>query len=165
MQHGTGSMHSMSSHAQRGQHGCHVPALQFHTPRNLILAMMGEVGELSELFMWKGDAPPIAQGQAANAAPEALATSGTDARGQAPAPSTSDGATSALPQQPAPPPVAAAKASYALPPSEHQAVAEELSDVLLYLVRLADVCNVDLARAVQDKMAKNARKYPADKVR
>lgn len=25
---------------------------QYHTPRNLLLAMVGEVGELSELFQW-----------------------------------------------------------------------------------------------------------------
>jgi len=28
---------------------------QFHTPRNLLLAMVGEVGELSELFQWRGE--------------------------------------------------------------------------------------------------------------
>ena len=27
-----------------------------HTPRNVLLAMVGEVGELSELFQWRGDA-------------------------------------------------------------------------------------------------------------
>ena len=38
---------------------------------------------------------------------------------------------------------------------------EELSDVLAYLVRLADRCHVDLASAYQAKMKKNAVKYPA----
>jgi len=28
---------------------------RFHSPRNLLMAMVGEVGELSELFQWKGD--------------------------------------------------------------------------------------------------------------
>jgi len=28
---------------------------QYHTPRNLLLALMGELGELAELFQWKGD--------------------------------------------------------------------------------------------------------------
>ncbi|CAL4071213.1 unnamed protein product [Meganyctiphanes norvegica] len=28
---------------------------QFHAPRNVLLAMVGEVGELSELFQWKGE--------------------------------------------------------------------------------------------------------------
>ncbi|CAL8330380.1 unnamed protein product [Merluccius merluccius] len=29
---------------------------QFHRPRNLLLAMVGEVGEVSELFQWRGEA-------------------------------------------------------------------------------------------------------------
>ena len=29
---------------------------RYHTPRNLVLALMGELGELAELFQWKGDA-------------------------------------------------------------------------------------------------------------
>ena len=28
---------------------------QFHTPRNLLLALVGEVGELSEILQWKGE--------------------------------------------------------------------------------------------------------------
>lgn len=28
---------------------------QYHTPRNLVLALVGEVGELSEIFQWRGD--------------------------------------------------------------------------------------------------------------
>jgi hypothetical protein len=31
---------------------------QYHTPRNLLLAMMGEVGELAEIFQWRGEVPP-----------------------------------------------------------------------------------------------------------
>lgn len=42
---------------------------------------------------------------------------------------------------------------------------EELSDVLLYLVRMADRCHIDLAAAVKDKMKKNAAKYPSSVVR
>jgi hypothetical protein len=41
---------------------------------------------------------------------------------------------------------------------------EEISDVLIYLVRLADKCDVNLPAALNDKIAKNARKYPADLV-
>ena len=29
--------------------------MQYHTPRNLLLALIGELGELAELFQWKGD--------------------------------------------------------------------------------------------------------------
>jgi NTP pyrophosphatase (non-canonical NTP hydrolase) len=44
-------------------------------------------------------------------------------------------------------------------------VADELADVLVYLVRLADKLGVDLAVAAHRKMAKNRRKYPAARVR
>jgi NTP pyrophosphatase (non-canonical NTP hydrolase) len=40
-------------------------------------------------------------------------------------------------------------------------VADELADVLLYLVQIADHTAVDLERAVERKLLKNARKYPA----
>lgn len=36
---------------------------------------------------------------------------------------------------------------------------EELADVLLYLVRLADVTGVDLASAAQAKLARNAERF------
>jgi NTP pyrophosphatase (non-canonical NTP hydrolase) len=43
-------------------------------------------------------------------------------------------------------------------------VAEEMADVLWYLVSLADVLNVDLFRAAVRKMEKNRAKYPAPAV-
>ncbi|KAL2654172.1 hypothetical protein R1flu_022300 [Riccia fluitans] len=84
---------------------------QFHSPRNLLLAMVGEVGELSEIFQWKGEVP------------------------------------SGLP---------------GWNESEKEHLGEELSDVLLYLVRLADVCEVDLGQAALRKLKKNAKKYPVE---
>jgi dCTP diphosphatase len=45
-----------------------------------------------------------------------------------------------------------------------QKVSEELADIALYLLRLADKASVDLEQAVDEKMRKNAEKYPADKV-
>ncbi|KAJ1463579.1 hypothetical protein M885DRAFT_504156 [Pelagophyceae sp. CCMP2097] len=44
-------------------------------------------------------------------------------------------------------------------------MAQELSDVLLYLIRLSDVCEIDLPAAVLKKMEGNAAKYPADRAR
>jgi len=38
-----------------------------------------------------------------------------------------------------------------------------MSDVLLYLVDLANKCHVDLPTAVLAKMEQNAKKYPQDK--
>lgn len=89
---------------------------QYHTPRNLLLAMVGEVGEVAELFQWRPDS---------ECAP-GLPT---------------------FTQQ------------------QREAVEDELSDVLVYLLRLASQCHVDLPAAVRRKMAKNAAKYPAAIVR
>lgn len=44
-------------------------------------------------------------------------------------------------------------------------VRHEMADVLVYLIRLADKLDVDLAAAVTEKMVLNRAKYPADKVR
>ena len=43
---------------------------------------------------------------------------------------------------------------------EKEHLGEELADVLLYLVRLSDMCGVDLGKAALRKMEINARKYP-----
>ncbi|CAI5738184.1 unnamed protein product [Peronospora destructor] len=86
---------------------------QVHTPRNLLLALNSEVGELCKIFQWKG---------------EAKNTEDWSARDK-----------------------------------EH--LGEEISDVLIYLVRLADKCDVDLPAVLNDKIAKNARKYPAELIR
>lgn len=86
---------------------------KFHQPRNLLLAMVGEVGEVSELFQWRGE---VAEGL----------------------PDWSE--------------------------SEREQLAHELSDVLIYLVELAEKCRVDLPQAVIRKMALNRLKYPASKV-
>ena len=45
---------------------------------------------------------------------------------------------------------------------ENEHVKEELADVMIYLIRLADKLNVDLEDAVADKIIKNGEKYPID---
>ncbi|XP_075085315.1 uncharacterized protein LOC142168660 [Nicotiana tabacum] len=82
---------------------------QFHTPRNLLLALVGEVGELSEIFQWKGEVPK------------------------------------GLPNW---------------EEKEKEHLGEELSHVLLYLVRLSDICGIDLGIAALRKLELNAIKYP-----
>lgn len=57
------------------------------------------------------------------------------------------------------------EASRSLGPGQLEQVREELADVLLYLVRLADKLGIDLAQAASDKIERNAEKYPADKAR
>ncbi|KAK7318011.1 hypothetical protein RJT34_02708 [Clitoria ternatea] len=80
---------------------------EYHSSRNLLLALVGEVGELSEIFQWKGEV------------------------------------TKGLP-------------NWSCDDKEH--LEEELSDVLLYLVCLADVYGLDLGQAALTKIVKNAQK-------
>ena len=44
-------------------------------------------------------------------------------------------------------------------------VSEEIADVAIYLIELADVAGIDLAAAIQAKLEKNAAKYPVEKSR
>jgi dCTP diphosphatase len=57
------------------------------------------------------------------------------------------------------------EASRALPEDRRDAVALELADVLLYLLRLADQLGIDPLAAAHRKLEINARKYPADRAR
>ncbi len=52
-----------------------------------------------------------------------------------------------------------------LAPEQLQAVRHELADVFVYLVLLADHLDIDLLAAAGEKIAVNADKYPAEKVR
>lgn len=83
---------------------------QFHDPRSLILALVGEVGELAELFQWPG--PTI--GEATENSSEL-----------------------------------------------NRRASEEISDILLYLIRLADVLNIDPLRSAQEKLTAAEKRYPA----
>jgi len=47
-------------------------------------------------------------------------------------------------------------------PQVRQHTCEELADVLIYCLALANALEIDISRAIQDKMAVNARKYPPD---
>ena len=44
-------------------------------------------------------------------------------------------------------------------------VSEEIADVAIYLVELADITGIDLAKAIDAKLEKNAHKYPVEKSR
>lgn len=84
---------------------------QFHDPRSLILALVGEVGELAELFQW---------------------------------------------------PTSAVEEADRMESSLNQRAAEEISDVFLYLLRLADVLNIDLLSEAHAKLSAAALKFPRD---
>jgi dCTP diphosphatase len=50
-------------------------------------------------------------------------------------------------------------------PAWQDKVADEMADVLVYLMRLSSVTGIDLNQALINKMKKNAQKYPAEKVK
>ena len=53
--------------------------------------------------------------------------------------------------------------SKTLPPDKLAEVADEMADVMLYLVQIADKLGVDLLDAAAAKLVKNGVKYPVDK--
>lgn len=55
--------------------------------------------------------------------------------------------------------------SRTLPTEKHAAVAEEIADVLLYLLQLADKLGIDPIEAAHRKLHVNARKYPVERAR
>ena len=52
-----------------------------------------------------------------------------------------------------------------LPAATRAEVAMECADVLLFLLRLCDKLDIDLAKAADHKLALNAKKYPVEKSR
>lgn len=85
---------------------------QFHSPKNLSIALSIEAAELMEHFQW------VKEEDSRQLAPQVL-----------------------------------------------KKVSEEMADVLLYLLRLADKLDVDIVKAAKDKMQVNREKYPVAKSR
>lgn len=52
-----------------------------------------------------------------------------------------------------------------LSPAEQQALAEEIGDVFIYLLELADKFGIDVIEAARQKLNINEQKYPAELVR
>jgi NTP pyrophosphatase (non-canonical NTP hydrolase) len=59
----------------------------------------------------------------------------------------------------------AADAAAALAADKRKAIALELADVMIYLLRLSTVLGVDLVDAVREKVAINEQRYPVAKAR
>jgi NTP pyrophosphatase (non-canonical NTP hydrolase) len=55
--------------------------------------------------------------------------------------------------------------SVATSPARKAEVADELADVLCYLLSLANALEIDVSNAVLEKLRKNALKYPAERFR
>ena len=81
---------------------------QFHSPKNLSMALAGEVGELLEIFQWLTEE----QSQRSSLSSDQL-----------------------------------------------EAATEELADVLIYALRLADKLDINLQDAISNKIDKNALRY------
>ncbi len=50
-------------------------------------------------------------------------------------------------------------------PAKRQKVEEELADVVIYAIEFANMTGIDLAAAIERKMAANAVKYPVEKAK
>lgn len=85
---------------------------QFHSPKNLSMALSVEVSELVECFQWLTE-----------------------------------------------------EQSRALTAEQQAAVIDEIADVQMYLILLADKLGVDIHTAVEQKLKKNEEKYPIEKVK
>jgi len=85
---------------------------QFHNPKNLAMALAGEVGELLEIFQWL--------------TPE-------EAAAVMDSPRAAD-------------------------------VDDELADVAIYLLRLADVLGVNLLEVAHGKLERNRKRFPSTQV-
>ena len=85
---------------------------QFHSPKNLAMALSIEAAEIMEHFQWK----------------------------------TTD-------------------ESRQLDEETFNEVKDEIGDTFVYLLRLCDELNIDPIKAANDKMVKNAAKYPVEKAK
>jgi len=85
---------------------------QYHSPKNLVMALAGEVGELIEHFQWLTE-----------------------------------------------------EQSRHLPSSKKAAVEEEIGDITILLLNLADQLGVDILTAAGRKLERNRVKYPVEKAR
>jgi len=85
---------------------------QYHTPKNLSMALMIEAGELAEHFQW------LTQDQSKTLNKETLGE-----------------------------------------------VREEIGDVLIYLLNIADKLGIDPIAAAKEKILKNANKYPVNQAK
>ena len=87
---------------------------QFHSPKNLSMALAAESGELMEHFLW--------------ATTEQSRAIVNDA-------------------------------------AKRGKIADELADVVIYALEFANITGLDVAAAIEAKMASNAKKYPVEKAR
>jgi NTP pyrophosphatase (non-canonical NTP hydrolase) len=49
--------------------------------------------------------------------------------------------------------------------AKNEEVADELADIVIYAIEFANITGIDLSKAIESKMEKNASKYPVEKAR
>lgn len=49
--------------------------------------------------------------------------------------------------------------------SKKERIKEELADVLVYCIHMADACGLDMDEIIQEKMKSNNEKYPVEKAK
>jgi len=52
-----------------------------------------------------------------------------------------------------------------MPPEKIEMIKDEISDIMIYLMSMANSLNFDLSEAVTAKITKNAKKYPVEKAK
>jgi len=50
-------------------------------------------------------------------------------------------------------------------PKKREEISEEMADVLYFLIRMAQMYNIDLSDALEKKMGKNDKRYPVEKAK
>jgi len=87
---------------------------QFHTPRNLMLALVGEIGELAELMQWRTEQEFL---------------------------------------------------EFWKSPEGGIRVREEFADIMIYLIRIAQVIGINPSEAISEKLERNESRFPISEAR
>lgn len=87
---------------------------RFHNPKDILIALVSEVGELAECYRWLEE-------------------------------KEIDDIKKDL--------------------SKKKIIEEEIADILVYLLILCDKSNIDIVKAVNEKIEKNSKRYPVDKIK
>jgi NTP pyrophosphatase (non-canonical NTP hydrolase) len=85
---------------------------QYHNPKDILIALVSEVGELAECYRWLNE--------------KEISVIHTD-------------------------------------PEKKKKVEEEIADIMINLIILSYKANVDIVKAIQEKLEKNKKKYPVEK--
>src|SRR3989344_8240888 len=85
---------------------------KFHNPKDLLIALVSEVGELAECYRWLNQN----ELESVHANPE-----------------------------------------------KKKKIEEEIADIMMYLIILSYKTNIDIFKAIEDKLEKNKLRYPVDK--